>query len=127
MHKFPDREQVVSEIKDGSGECGYPKEKIVWNIDPDKEWTNCKFWRPLSECFKVMGLISPEATWVKEGDEFEEDQIKICVDPDNQDNWYVDVPSGKYHDDDPIPPSRDNLYTDGTKIVYIKGPCGHFH
>lgn len=29
-----------------------------------------------SNCFKVIGEISPDAIWVKEGDEFEENQIE---------------------------------------------------
>jgi len=33
------------------------------------------------ECFKVIGEISPEAIWVKEGDEFEQNQIKINYPP----------------------------------------------
>lgn len=49
--------------------------------------------------FKVIGEISSEAIWVKEGDEFEENEIE-----------------------------KDDYYT-STKIwIYkIKGPCGHFH
>lgn len=32
---------------------------------------------PKEGYFKVIGEISPEAKWIKEGDEFEEDQIRI--------------------------------------------------
>lgn len=51
-------------------------------------------------CFKVVGEISPEATWVREGDEFDEDEVTEPM--------FKDVGSFK-------------------KYCYIKGPCGHFH
>ncbi len=53
--------------------------------------------------FKVIGEISPEATWVVEGDEFKRDSLSahgVGV------NWNDDY--GKY-------------------TFTIKGPCGHFH
>jgi hypothetical protein len=37
---------------------------------------NKEVWK---DCFKVMGEISPDAIWVKEGDEFEEDDIQQVV------------------------------------------------
>lgn len=53
--------------------------------------------------FKVIGEISPEATWVKEGDEFEEDEIAGLV-------------------------ALSAYDFDSNKLGYmIKGPCGHFH
>lgn len=30
--------------------------------------------------FKVIGEISPEATWIKEGDEFDDDEFKLATD-----------------------------------------------
>lgn len=46
----------------------------------------------------VIGEISPEASYVKEGDEFEESSIRYGVEGDK---W--------------------------SDAIYIKGPCGHFH
>lgn len=37
------------------------------------------------------------------------------VDPTNPKNWYEDRPSGKYWEDEPVPPSPNNLYTNGTR------------
>lgn len=37
--------------------------------------------------------------------------IEMEVDADDKRNWYVDCPSGKYWMDEPIPPTKDNLYT----------------
>lgn len=50
--------------------------------------------------FKVFGEISTEATWVKEGDEFDESQVR---------RWTSSI---------------DNHTNPFFKI---KGPCGHFH
>lgn len=55
------------------------------------------------DAYKVIGPISPEATWVKEGDEFEEDRIKR-----------FDLEALK---------RKVNL----ERGIRIKGPCGHFH
>lgn len=52
----------------------------------------------LSFCHKVIGEISQEATWVKEGDEFDEYKEEIT------------------------------LFKGGSKkLIQVKGPCGHFH
>lgn len=37
------------------------------------------------DCMAVIGLISPEATWIKEGDEFDEDQVKFKWRPNGYD------------------------------------------
>lgn len=47
--------------------------------------------------FKILGPISPQAAWVKEGDEFDEDE------------W------------------RKTDFINRPSIWQIKGPCGHFH
>lgn len=78
------------------------------------------------DCFlKLIGEISPEATWVKEGDEFDDSQIAY---------WY----SGT------VKPTSFNEMTKEEKRLaikrfikrfeepsiigpFIKGPCGHFH
>jgi len=84
--------------------------------------------------FKVIGEISPNATWVKEGDEFDENQLQIkyhityrclckekdgCEDESCQHyeggvNKYV---NGCY---------RQELLRTAYEIK-VKGPCGHFH
>ena len=56
-----------------------------------------------NDCFKVIGEISPDATWVKEGMEYDEKDFYMEKE--------LDV--------------SDNLYETG--IVKIKGPCGHYH
>lgn len=48
-------------------------------VEAAKDWNNVKpsFHPRESWCYKVIGKISPNATWVKEGDEFREDEIKL--------------------------------------------------
>lgn len=55
------------------------------------------------EVIKVIGKISPNTTWVKEGDEFDENQVEI-VEEINYDGQVVQEEG-----------------------IYIKGPCGHYH
>ena len=66
-------------------------------------------------CFKVIGEISLEATWVKEGDEFDEDDWRITATVFGD---YVELEKSALND--------TNLDRSGLKIE-IKGPCGHFH
>jgi len=61
--------------------------------------------------FKVIGEISPEATWVKEGDEFNENEIQR----------YAKLEHGI------APWIKDREKVGYECIVQIKGPCGHFH
>lgn len=64
---------IVDSIEMGSGENHYPKELIVWHVNKDDN--SIKYWLKLKDCFKVIGEISSDAIWVKEGDEFEEEEI----------------------------------------------------
>ncbi len=58
---------------------------------------------------KVMGEISPEATWVKEGQEFDEDDWQFAV---------YDFDERRELPKNPIPKFAN---------LEIKGPCEHFH
>lgn len=78
----------------------------------------------MKSIIKVIGEKSPEATWVKEGDEFDESEIEA---------WWWDVNRGwfryRYEADDEL---REyirivNKRGDISKIFKLKGPCGHFH
>lgn len=58
-----------------------------------------------------IGLISPDATWVKEGDEFDEDEVEEWQYTEK--GWYLPLFLSSVR---------------GLAIRYkIKGPCGHFH
>jgi len=65
--------------------------------------------------FQVIGEISPEATWVKEGDEFDESSVsEVWQGTDN----VVGTDAGP-----------DDYYKNLNHPSWfkIKGPCGHFH
>lgn len=55
--------------------------------------------------YKVIGKISPSAIWVKEGMEFDEDEIHRCF----------------------VHEKVSNLSDPMIRKVQVKGPCGHFH
>lgn len=104
--KFPDKEFVITEILDApnndiSRAWSFPTEgKIVYSDLEDNK--NGFYWRPIEEVFKVIGPISPDATWVKEGDNFDENQLEI---PNGEVPIFKGIPN----------------------CIKIKGPCGHYH
>lgn len=72
---------------------------------------------PLKDAYKVIGEISPQATWVKEGDEWDEDEVRVC-------GQQILVDKETFNSD-------PRSWTEAEyKVVFvgkIKGPCGHFH
>jgi len=70
--------------------------------------------------FKVIGKVSPEATWVKSGDEFDEDVLVWQA--RNEDGDVVDIIDWGSIDLGSLDKDEEEFYTVG-----IKGPCGHFH
>jgi hypothetical protein len=86
----------------GNGKA-YECKEILGTFLKDDEGKN----RVAQFCYKVIGEISPDATWVKEGDEFDKDEtidfLTLGNTDDNFGNW---IPNG---------------------IYLIKGLCGHFH
>jgi hypothetical protein len=76
--------------------------------------------------FKVIGKITKDAIWVKDGDEFDVEELLI---PYRQRSFCLQSP---YYDDEIINTKitdkklkidKNNFYHD----IKIKGPCGHFH
>jgi hypothetical protein len=70
--------------------------------------------------YKVIGEISEQAIWVKEGDDFNEEDIKSSYKDSSgatiHEQWYSKM---KKYDK-----SRAKCFT----VLYkIKGPCGHCH
>lgn len=95
-------------------------QKYKTPLEPDED-----FFKYNNERFKVIGEISPEATWVNEGDEFEEGDYRI--------RWYSlraqrFTPHGDYEPSDEYTNlGEGRKYGHTTTYVQIKGPCGHFH
>lgn len=82
--------------------------------------------------FKVVGKVSPEATWVKEGDEFEEHHVRKYIEleiyyADASEQWQTGLriiePEKEYI------PRKEKGYDESItyETIQIKGPCGHFH
>ena len=95
---FNYEELVVEELYEDGAMLGKPSEKYL---------------APSNDFFKVIGEISPEATWVKEGGEFDEKDLAICWDRTFLPlNTIFDVGKGEIKFD---------------KIIAVKSPCGHFH
>lgn len=94
-----------------------------------------------------IGEISPEATWVKEGDEFDEHEITAVyavnvetISRTNKNKHVVIIGSGELYDgrvDDVISYWIEEPYQYGLSLIkkgepyiiyyQIKGPCGHYH
>lgn len=68
-------------------------------------------------CFKKIGEVSPDAVWVKEGDEFDDYKTSYI----NQKGTIIAKPENK---------ELDNFIKNHPLtrvIVSVKGPCGHYH
>lgn len=107
--EFQDLEGHKGKVVKDEGEDG---QTIEWydGYDPmeGKEYQvvgdGYKFSGGIGYHFKVLGELSPNATWVKEGDKIKIDEIPIPV--------FVNV---KIIDPKPL-------------IIYkVLGPCGHYH
>ncbi len=70
----------------------------------------------VSNFFKIIGKISPEATWIKEGDEFDKEELNYQCYNKEKDYWYFAKYRGMW--EEALPEHRR---------IQIKGPCGHFH
>lgn len=101
------------------GDKVYREKLEDWEVfDKEPEHTNHGSWGFLSEVkpsdFKVIGEISPEATWVKEGDEFDEEDWRFVTYADDINPILLD--KTKQWDRKKYPVNLE-----------IKDPCGHFH
>lgn len=116
--------QVDDKIQYNHGNLGY-KEGVVDKIEKE---TNSVYihgfnYHYLSihntECLKVIGEISPDATWVKEGDEFDENEIE---------NWSRAKAANGFAPFRPLKREVWFVNAEARETIYkIKGPCGHFH
>jgi len=103
---------IVGGFKEDSNTIFYFKgkdPKILKNLHSTGNWG------------KVIGEISKEAIWVKEGDEFDEEEIEwIC---DSGDGQHISIWSLRQiakNDEEKFEFPKGGCYA-------IKGLCGHFH
>jgi hypothetical protein len=79
----------------------------------------------IQTCFKVIGEISPEATWVKSGDKFDEEEIYRT---ETERDYDYESDEVEYYTNRILGSSNKK---EGKQWSYrpikIKGQCGHFH
>lgn len=78
-------------------------------------WLGKKMAFDVTKAYKIVGEISPEAGWVKEGDEFVKEDLGI---------------RRRHTKYDSIPLSNLNMnghWSSDKVYITVKGPCGHFH
>lgn len=93
-------------------------------------WGNISIFR---DPYKIIGEVSPEATWVKNGDVF--DEIKYyCINIDafgEWDSYIFSEEEFKKRDMKPLPKDA-SIFGNSPRgmwfrYIKVKGPCGHFH
>lgn len=118
--------------------CSPTQPNGIWDFFDQNNGLHHIYKENLTELFKVIGEISPEATWVKEGDVFDENDIHIPEHPHivaermmkeaTTGNYITDAlkhMKGEILNKTIIPKSLEKIYT--TPIVSIKCPhCGTF-
>jgi hypothetical protein len=80
-----------------------------------------------NQCYKVIGIVSPDATWIKEGMEFDQDEIEIVPLRTRSEWLYQDRNYQPYEREVAIKERYEKYCETAPKKVMIKGPCGHFH
>ncbi len=104
----------------------------------------------INQCYKIIGEISEEATWVKDDDEYDENEVEqISITQLYEDDYYLKEDNTRVTVEEVIEEEVKNvpLY-ESHKIISrirwkdspdeievrvfkkqykIKGPCGHFH
>ncbi len=81
-----------------------------------KQPTLGEFVTPIENGLKVIGELSAKATWVKDGDEFNEDQLEFKItDHPPFEGWRT-------------VPLKEFIHAQcWMKKIKVLGPCGHFH
>jgi len=84
-----------------------------------------------NNAFKVLGEVSNEALWIKEGDEFNESFIEEWYWHLNKNCFTISVKFAEEISNKP-PNYCENIWENNKEwskrgVFKIKGPCGHFH
>ena len=92
---------------------------------------NDRYNKEAEKRYKVIGEISPKATWVKEGDEFDEIRYEcLSINAFGEGTTHIFTEEEfKKRDIMPYPRTNSLCAPRGIWFLYImvKGPCGHFH
>lgn len=104
-------------------------DKVIDSIDGKEYEVKSGFLPP--EMVKVIGEISSEATWVKEGDEFDEIRYEcLSINAFGEGTSHVFTEDQfKKRDIKPYPRTNSLCAPRGIWFlsIMVKGPCGHFH
>ena len=84
-HYYIDPKLSMEARKSVNGNKLSPDEFICDKVEDGKVWWHTEnfpphktnYCNPIEGCFKVIGIISPKADWIKEGDRFDEEQINV--------------------------------------------------
>jgi hypothetical protein len=98
--------------------------KDLWSIEEDDTLVTD------SSIVKLIGEISPDAIWVKEGDEFEEDNLRIQVDfkrPDSDYPWLKTDMYNLHHLNEELILQEDDIFVSKDTIQVRCHTCKNFH
>jgi hypothetical protein len=109
-------------------------DKYICDAFSDSEQVHREGYPLHTDAYKVIGEISPEATWVKEEDEFDEAQIEIVeyIIAERAGNtctneFYTNYLLPKKNIADHSDWWVDGEIKEAKTLVKVKGSCGHFH
>lgn len=109
---YPDEPHTVLDLNHTKNECN-----DAYKIRTDMGYGS------IGRYIKIIGESSPDATWVKEGDEFSEKDVIIDVYRGQIDDEPLWTFNGDKKESINICIKDKNFIV----IARLKGPCGHFH
>lgn len=81
----------------------------------------------VAECFKVIGEVSPDATWVKEGDEFEEEQVAHKYSIENNEDEFILLKEWEDFVIKELKYKQVPSYLKSLEVAFKCPTCKHFH
>lgn len=108
--------QVGDEIFSPMGNAPHKKWKVIDSVLNMNTTGQIAVDLLTDDMYKVIGEISPDATFVKEGDEFDGTQLGFLMDGFIQKPWSELNTAAGF-----------KMCQKGTWKIAVKGPCGHFH
>jgi hypothetical protein len=96
--------------------------KLFTDEDREYQWdgiVNDETYFNFTDWYKIVGEVSPDATWIRNNDEFDEEDL--CLLPTNMHGQISYIPK------EPLKFSEERLIELQFIKIGVKGPCGHFH
>lgn len=117
------------DIKVGEDFVHIERGEGVFTVADELDLQVMEGWKNMKKVYKVIGLISSEAKWIREGDEFDEERIQITCNK-TLTEWLWMMPPTNYspcESAEIIKKKYEEWTKTAEKVILIKGPCGHFH